>query len=231
MEPAKGGEEQRCSRAFQAQAIPYPAWRRTWLGQVHRAGRSGADWIIPRRKSCPIHSKNTAVDARIVRSTNLLNKLPLSMEHNSDDVLLIFQAPGCEEWRNRQPLWSRVRRSAAVRICKSLKRIKKSRHDFSITNAVQCYPGKGSTRDKKPDHVAQGQCANWLKKDIESRCWNKIVVFGQIAELSVRCLGYGRNPRFRFVPHPSSTNKKKRLSDKDLDAVLCWALGRNNANG
>ena len=231
MEPAKGEKSSGARARFKRKPSRIRAWRRTWLGQVHRAGRSGADWIIPEEKVMPNTFQEHCCGCPYRKKYQSTNKLPLSMEHNSDDVLLIFQAPGCEEWRNRQPLWSRVRRSAAVRICKSLKRIKKSRHDFSITNAVQCYPGKGSTRDKKPDHVAQGQCANWLKKDIESRCWNKIVVFGQIAELSVRCLGYGRNPRFRFVPHPSSTNKKKRLSDKDLDAVLCWALGRNNANG
>ena len=143
-------------------------------------------------------------------------RLPLSMEPNSCDVLLIFQAPGIDEWRQGHPICSANPRSTAARIRNSLSRIGKSRGDFSITNAVQCYPGRGSNgRDKQPRMKARRQCAQWLKGDIQACYWRRIVVFGAIAKKSVRSLGF-RGRRFRFIPHPSSG----RLSNSRLDAAL-----------
>lgn len=152
--------------------------------------------------------------------------LPLSMEHNSDTTaLLIFQAPGCHEWKQKLPICRSSSPSAAARIRNSLDRINASRADFSITNAVQCYPGVGSSgRDKPPRIPARRQCANWLKRDIEDYPWGRIVVFGRIAEQSVRCLGYVAD-RFRFIRHPTG-----RLSNEALDRALRWALVRNNAD-
>ena len=152
--------------------------------------------------------------------------LPLKMEHNPNtSALLIWQAPGDEEWRRRKPICSENTNSAAARIRKSLGRIGTPRHQFSITNAVQCYPGRGNDgRDKKPKPAAHGQCANWLRMDIEAHDWRRIVVFGKCAELSVRFLGYRLDRRFRFVGHPSGG-----LSNNDLDGALRWALGHDNA--
>ena len=146
------------------------------------------------------------------------SRLPLSMEDNSHDVLLIFQAPGIDEWREQRPIHSPNTRSAAARIRNSLRRIRKSRCDFSITNAVQCYPGRGSNgRDKQPRMGARRQCAEWLRRDIRAFRWRKFVVFGKIAEQSVRSLGF-QDRRFRFIPHPSG-----RLSNQRLDKALRWA--------
>ena len=150
-------------------------------------------------------------------------RLPLSMEVNSTRALLIFQAPGEQEWRCRRPVISARPLSAAARFRNSLGRISRCRCDFSITNAVQCYPGKNSAgRDKPPRVQAKRSCAQWLRADIEAYCWQRIVVFGAIAKKSVvEVLGYEeRSPRFHFVRHPSGG-----LKNCDLDSALKWSLG------
>lgn len=148
--------------------------------------------------------------------------LPLSMEVNATRALLIFQAPGEQEWRRRRPVISENPYSAAARFRNSLDRIGKSRRDFSITNVVQCYPGRGSSRDKKPRAQAIRSCAQWLRADIEDYRWRRIIVFGSIPKKSiVDILNYEEgDPRFRFVKHPSGGSK-----NCDLDAALNWALG------
>lgn len=162
-------------------------------------------------------------------------RLPLSMEYRPGAVaLLILQAPGSQEWDGNRPICSTSPRSAAAKIKKSLTRIGAQRGDFSITNAVQCYPGVGSDRrDKRPRKRARQKCMNWLKMDIrrhlsppthrrlDVETWRRVVVFGAEARESVEQLGYGNDSRFRFVVHPSGG-----LSNSNLDAALCWSLGR-----
>ena len=141
---------------------------------------------------------------------------PLSMENNSSDVLLIFQAPGESEWKKKTPICSEDSNSAAARIRNSLSRIGKSRVQFNITNATQCYPGKlTSGRDKKPLKAARRNCANWLKDDIESLQFRKIIVFGSLAKETISSIGYGNDSRFVFLVHPSGG-----LRNNDLDFAL-----------
>ena len=147
-------------------------------------------------------------------------RLPLNMEENPNSTaLLILQSPGKEEWEQRRPLCSSGVTSAAVRIENSLDRIGRCRKEFSITNAVQCFPSGTSS---SPDFIkAHGQCANWLRQDIEARDWRRIVVFGRIAELSVRSLGYSeRTDRVRFLLHPT----RGQVDEADIDDALRWAL-------
>lgn len=140
---------------------------------------------------------------------------PLAMESNPGDVLLIFQAPGAYEWLSRRPISSGDPRSAAARVRNSLVRIGKNRKDFSITNAVQCYPGRNRNRDKAPKAEARRKCANWLKCDIGSRKWRRVVVFGKIAENIVKELKLRSYGNFEFVKHPSGG-----LSNRRLDRAL-----------
>ncbi len=204
LEPAKGEESSGARPRFKRKPSRIRAWRRTWLGQVHRAGRSGADWIIPEEEVMPNTFQEHCCGCPYREKYQSTKKLPLSMERNSDDVLLILEAPGCEEWRNRQPLCNEGSRppSATDKIIASVKRITGDGNDwrrhFSITNAVQCYPERGRNgRDKKPRKPAQRQCAKWLKRDIDSRPWRRVVVFGRIAEKSVRYLAW-RSIGFTF---------------------------------
>jgi len=110
---------------------------------------------------------------------------PLSIEHgNNGDVLLVFQAPGVVEWEVGQPLQSECNTpsSAGVRINNSWMRMGKTRGDYDITNAVQCYPGKyRSNRDKKPRKPSIRCCLEWLKLDIKKGQHKKIIAFGNVA--------------------------------------------------
>ena len=142
---------------------------------------------------------------------------PLSMERNGD-VLLVCQAPGIEEWEVTQPLISPSPHSAAARVRNSMGRVQKRRVHFSITNVVQCFPGKGrSGRDKRPRKAARECCAVWLEQDIRRCNWEKIVVFGRVAECSVRAIfgEEGCPDNIVFVKHPSGG-----LTNEDLDAAL-----------
>lgn len=141
---------------------------------------------------------------------------PLSMENNSSDILLIFQAPGESEWKDKNPVCSGNSKSAAARIRNSLERINKSRKDFNITNAVQCFPGKSASgRDKRPVIAARRKCADWLETDIKSFQFRKIIVFGSLAKESIDSIGYSEDSRFVFLRHPSGG-----LRNIDLDLAL-----------
>jgi len=142
--------------------------------------------------------------------------IPLAMENNSSDVLLIFQAPGEIEWSKKIPICSDSNNSAAARIRNSLNRIGKTRQDFNITNATQCYPGKSlNGRDAKPVKSARNKCANLLKNNIESSSFRKFIVFGSLAKESIEFLGFKNDNRFIFLLHPSGG-----LSNEKLDLSL-----------
>lgn len=144
---------------------------------------------------------------------------PLSMERcNHSRVLLILQAPGVDEWSCRRPAISQAPLSVAARIRNSLCRIGRVRENYSITNAVQCYPGRSQTsgRDKPPRKSARRACADWLKKDITCHDWDRVVVFGSVAKRSVCEIFGNRCPdHVTFLRHPSGG-----LTNCDLDAAL-----------
>lgn len=166
-------------------------------------------------KSCPYNPASGHSESPNHRPT-----APLNMEANSPLTLLIFQAPGADEWAARQPICSSNPNSAAARIRNSLLRIDKSRSDFSITNSTQCYPGKGnSIRDKAPLASARKCCVNWLKQDIEAFAFSQIIVFGAKAKSSVTELGYANDPRFQFLRHPSGSLSNAVLDDALRSAV------------
>jgi len=139
---------------------------------------------------------------------------PLSEELNNSLTLLIFQAPGIEEWNQGKPIISSSPYSAAARIRNSLGRVGKSRGDFDITNSVQCYPGVNiQGRDKAPKITVRRKCASWLNMNIAIKEYNKIIVFGSVAKKSVLSLGYGSDPRFLFLKHPSGGLKNTTLDN------------------
>lgn len=143
------------------------------------------------------------------KSERQVRAVPLSMEVHSASVLLIFQAPGEEEWRTGKPISNTKSLSAGGRLARAFKVIGKARADYSITNTVQCFPGKreqpgvGRSRDKLPPALVRQHCGQWLLDDIRSRPFSRIVVFGSFARKAVKALGYGSDERFIFVKHPT----------------------------
>ena len=75
-------ERDRCSFTFGSEA--------TW-GVAHQTLEAMPDWFGEHGRHCA-HREREA------------GQLPLSIEHNSDQALLIFQAPGCEEWTKSSQL-------------------------------------------------------------------------------------------------------------------------------
>lgn len=69
---------------------------------------------------------------------------PLKLESNNSEILLVFQSPGEEEWKNGIAINPTKKQggSAGIRILNSWKRCKRTRKDFDITNIIQCFPGK-----------------------------------------------------------------------------------------
>lgn len=132
-------------------------------------------------ETCPYiyrkHLKNTIFD------NNLYT--PLKLESNGSKILLVFQAPGEEEWKSGKAIFSMIKQggTAGKRIENSWEREKKVRKDFDITNVVQCFPGKSSTvRDSEPNIMAICVCKERLKKAIEMYKYDKIITFGTIAK-------------------------------------------------
>ena len=139
-----------------------------------------------------------------------MRSMPLSMEDNNGDTLLIFQSPGIEEWKKGKPLSSHIAQSAGGKLKTAFKLLGKSRENYSITNTVQCFPGKQEPnngkkpRDKQPVKAAQNLCSNWLLKDIEAHEYKLIVVFGSHAHKAVKNLGFSNDKRFRYALHPTA---------------------------
>jgi len=151
------------------------------------------------------------LDSRhLQESDRLFRQIPLSMEDNGAEILLIFQAPGVKEWEEGRPVCSTHPNSAGGRLASAFNQLNRTRSDYNITNTVQCYPGKrsscrmsGKPRDEKPPVAVRNLCTNWLRLDIEARPYRRIVVFGREAEKAVRALGYGGDTRFTFAIHPA----------------------------
>jgi uracil-DNA glycosylase family 4 len=143
------------------------------------------------------------------------------MEENHAQVLLIFQAPGVEEWEKGKPVVSTKIGSVGVRLEAAFHRANRTRQNYNITNTVQCFPGKkiqdgvSKPRDLAPPAAVRGYCAEWLRLDIEARKYNRIVVFGAHARKAVQMLGFATDSRFHFLRHPAGG-----LKNIDLDRAL-----------
>ncbi|WP_431484124.1 uracil-DNA glycosylase family protein [Pseudomonas solani] len=143
--------------------------------------------------------------AHLPVSSQYNRSAPLSIEDNGASVLLIFQAPGVDEWAKGRPVASTNPSSAGVRLATAFRIAGRTRQDYNITNTVQCFPGKepqvGTTRprDNAPTAAVRRHCSEWLRQDIQAQSYKRIVVFGAHARRAVRNLGFGDDPRFRFI--------------------------------
>lgn len=148
--------------------------------------------------------------SHLERQEREIRKTPLSMEDNGADILLIFQSPGINEWNTGKPIASTNKRSAAYRMKQAFKFAGKTRSQFNITNAVQCFPGKSkddgfsAPRDNRLPASVVKHCVQWLRRDIEAYPYKRIVVFGDPAKRAVmKLLKYEESDRIRFLKHPT----------------------------
>ena len=168
-------------------------------------------------QSCPY------CNAKHLSST--MQGMPLNAEIRKTNTLLVFLAPGENEWTGNcgktlpAPIISNNPRSTAARLRNSFNRIHKTRINYDLTEAVQCYPGKNSSkRDRRPYASAIVQCANHLTADIQGHAYSRIISFGVIANQVVDDIIRKLNIPAQHIklPHPSSG----RLSNSLLDLSL-----------
>lgn len=174
---------------------------------------------------CPYFNQQHLTGINSIYS--IQNPTPLSMDIGSNaDTLLIFQAPGVDEWTgntvsgNRIPIDSQNSHSAAARMRNSMQRNVVQRTNYDITEAVQCFPGKRNNgRDKKPSSISQRCCLQHLIADLSQKQYNKIVAFGKVAYksamLAVNTVNHLKlgitQPQPTFAQHPSSGVDKTTL--------------------
>lgn len=143
---------------------------------------------------------------------------PITLEDNSSTVLLVFQSPGDKEWLVGKAIQPTKKQggTAGVRIQNSWGRKNKSRTDFDIVNAVQCFPGNEGDRDFDPNVMAICSCANRLRGILESKEYEEIIAFGEVAKQVVECLVKKLNFTPKVVP---ATHPNGGVKNADLDAL------------
>ena len=155
-------------------------------------------------QKCPYYLQNHLID--MLRTTR---KIPaITLENNSSTTLLVFQSPGDSEWHTGKAIQPTKKQggTTGVRIKKSWERKNKLRTDFDIINAVQCFPGNDGDRDLMPKPMVIDTCSQRLQEIVESKKYKKIIVFGRIAENSIKKLIKKLNYSTEVVsaPHPNS---------------------------
>lgn len=131
---------------------------------------------------CPYYNQaHLANEQKTMRSNP-----PVPLEDNNSNTLLIFQAPGIEEWISGVPIQPTRKKggTAGARVALSWKRQKESRTQFDIINVVQCYPGNRGNdgdRDDRPHTLATCACSKRLQEILAVKNYSKIIVFGEIA--------------------------------------------------
>lgn len=170
----------------------------------------------------PYNPNNVAVSKSYTNS-------PCSIDLGSNsNTLLIFQAPGWDEWNantvsgKQIPIDSRSSHSAAAKMRNSFTRrtqagVPTNRAMYDITESVQCFPDKNKNgRDKKPRIAAQKVCIQYLMQDIVKKPpYQKIVCFGKLAYsmtlMAIKSISGWTGPTPSLAPHPSGNVSKHTL--------------------
>lgn len=140
---------------------------------------------------------------------------PIRCERNGSKYLLVFQAPGNDEWHggkstisgNRIPIDSVNSHSCAARMRNSFVRKGVLRNNYDIAEAVCCYPGKNQNgRDKKPSAKSIASCINNMERLLRKGQYTRIVCFGNIAYkvVSQALSAIHGNAICTWASHPSS---------------------------
>ena len=162
---------------------------------------------------CPYYRQKHLNES--VYFSNRLNP-PIELEDNHADILLVFQAPGEEEWLKGEPIQpiKKPGGTAGSRIQASWDRTQKNRSCFDIINSVQCFPGKVSgKRDFEPDRLAVDCCSNRLLSILKLERYTKIITFGKLAFGTVTGLACSNLLKIKIVnaPHPNGGVNKTTL--------------------
>ena len=161
-------------------------------------------------KGCPYaDQQHLDQEARTIRRDP-----PVEAEVNESEVLVVALAPGVDEWRHGRPLMPCIRRggTAGSRVLQSWKRARKDRSDFDISEAVQCYPGRGdSGRDKRPAKGAVANCLGRLRATLVRGNYRKVIALGELAFESLQQANAGLGLAVEKGPHPTSGASRDEL--------------------
>jgi len=187
------------------------------------------DKRYPYKKCSSIPSKNHSY----IYSKRNNGPLDLySLQHNND-ILVVFEAPGIDEWSKGEPVCSNRRGSAGYKFNTELNNQGKQKSSYDIAEAVRCFPGTSTKTINKKDQAelkkATKYCQKYLKDIILRKNYEKIVCFGELAETMVssiiKSLHRQKNPYYSLsylkenvkkLVHPM---KNKKLSD-DIEKNL-----------
>lgn len=140
---------------------------------------------------------------------------PIELERHNSSTLIVALAPGVEEWNVGAPLQPTKKQggTAGSRVARSWQRVGKSREDFDILNAVQCYPGHDGERDAPPHAVAICSCMNRLAVFLVNSTYRNVICLGNVAEQVVTHIKQHHNLSFKIrkCPHPSGGAKNSEL--------------------
>ncbi|WP_257455408.1 uracil-DNA glycosylase family protein [Archangium lipolyticum] len=168
-------------------------------------------------RNCPYHPRQGLVPSP--RSGRA--HVPLSAEVHGSETLLLFQAPGINEWSDGRVLSSQESRSAGQRFDTALANAGKRREDFDIAEAVNCYPGQNANgRDLTPKIGAVEACSRWLAELINEKRYTKVVLFGRVAEQSL-ALAWFSTPT---IAHSITSIVRKQYINMERDESIAEAL-------
>ena len=161
---------------------------------------------------CPYHKQQH------LSSTQTTSRIspPIELEENNSNTLLVFQAPGDDEWRIGKAIQPTIKQggSAGRRVASSWARCNKKRSDFDIINTVQCYPGNQGERDISPNIIAICSCSKRLENTLQTKSYNKIIAFGDVAYQVISSIYKQNSVEIICGKHPNGG-----VLNNDLDAL------------
>lgn len=141
--------------------------------------------------ACPYKKCSNAPAKNLGYILKKKNNGPLDLfsRCNTNSTLLVFEAPGIDEWKNEEPVSSQRKGGAAVKFNNELKNKNKNKEDYDIAEAVRCFPGTSTKTDNQKDSKelkkAAKYCQKYLELVLEAKNYVKIVCFGKVAKDSI----------------------------------------------
>lgn len=145
-------------------------------------------------KKCPYKKCSTAPSKNHIYIHAKRNNGPLGLYslRSTNDILLVFESPGIDEWSKGEPVCSKRTNSAGYKLNSELSKQKKHKGNYDIAEAVRCFPGTSTKNINQKDQneldKAAKYCRKYLKDIILCKNYRKIVCFGKVAKDNVKCI-------------------------------------------
>ena len=178
--------------------------------------------------TCPfnVNNQNTFTNSR-PKDANF----PVMLEDNNSRILLVFEAPGFYEWKNKCPIYDsrylEKRDSAGSRMAQAFEDCEINRKDYDIAEVVSCFPGPQGGIKQYEVAMASICCRKYLFDYIYNKRYDKIVCWGYIAHNSVIDIVreiQGTDvfycPSIMSAKHPTAPGNTQSAVNKDIIRCL-----------